>query len=193
MRIAPGYLKVKRNETIAWVSREQNYLYPAKLSSWDQIFAAQSVPEITFCPVLEQIVRKYNPGETRLVVTPWLESEFQTVPLAEVSAQKCANPRASAFRHRKNDDFPARKCTGTAAKVTPCPSRGCMPKSRARDELIRGRKSGKRSGRTLIVNGWLFRVGPGQRLRCYFDRHSARAAERYGYCIRTQNGVLVQA
>jgi hypothetical protein len=70
MRIAPRYLKVKRNETIAWVSREQNYLCPAKLSSWDQIFAAQSVPEITFSSVLEQIMREYDPGETRLVGTP---------------------------------------------------------------------------------------------------------------------------
>jgi hypothetical protein len=30
-------------------------------------------------------------------------------------------------------------------------------------------------------------------LRCYFDCHSARSAERYGYCIRTQKGVIVQA
>ncbi len=76
MRVAPRYLKVKRNETIPWVSCEKNYLCPAKLSSWDQIFAAQSVPEITFGPVLEQIMRKYDPGETWLVVTRWLESEF---------------------------------------------------------------------------------------------------------------------
>ena len=115
------------------------------------------------------------------------------MPLAQISAQKCANPRATAFRHRKNDDFPARKCTGTAAKIAPGPSRSWMPKSRPRDGLIRGRKSGKRSSRTLLENGWLFRGGPGQRLRCYFDRHSARAAERYGYCIRTQKGVIVQA
>jgi hypothetical protein len=76
MWIASRDLKVKRDETIPWVSREQNYLCPAKLSSWDQIFAAQSVPEITFGPVLEQIMRKYDPGETWLVVTRWLESEF---------------------------------------------------------------------------------------------------------------------
>jgi hypothetical protein len=76
MWIAPRYLKVKRDETIPWVSREQNYFCPAKLSSWHQIFAAQSVPEITFSPVLEQIMRKYNLWETWLVVTPWLESEF---------------------------------------------------------------------------------------------------------------------
>ena len=138
-------------------------------------------------------MRKYNLWETWLVVTPGLESEFQTVPLAKISAQKCANPRAPAFRHRKNDDFPARKCTGTAAKIAPAPSRSRMPKSRVRDGLVCGRKSGKRSGRTLLVNDWLFRGGPGQRFRCYFDRHSGRAAERYGYCIRTQKGVIVQA
>jgi hypothetical protein len=86
MWIAPRYLKVKRDETIPRISGEQNYSCSAKLSSWHQIFAAQSIPEITFSSVLEQIVRKYNPGETWLVVTPWLQSEFQTVPLAEISA-----------------------------------------------------------------------------------------------------------
>jgi hypothetical protein len=190
MWIAPRYLKVKRDETIPRVSREQNYFCPAKLPSWHQIFAAQSVPEITFSPVLEQIVRKYDPRETWLVVTRWLESEFQTVPLAKVCAQKCANPCASAFRYRENDDFPTGKCTGAAAKIAPSPSRSWMPKSRARDGLICGRKSGKRSGRTLRVNGWLFRGGPGQRLRCYFDRHQLA---RQNYCIRTQKGVIVQA
>ena len=142
-------------------------------------------------------MREYNLWETWLVVTPWLESEFQTVPLAKVSAQECANPRASALRHRKNDDFPARKCTGTAAKIAPGPSRSWMPKSSARDGLIRGRKSGKRSSRTLLENGWLFRGGPGQRLRCYFDRHSARSGRtlrllhqnaKRGNCSSTKNG-----
>ena len=115
------------------------------------------------------------------------------MPLAQISAQKCANPRAPAFRHRKNDDFPARKCTGTAAEIAPGPSRSWMPKSRARDGLIRSRKSGKRSGGTLLVNGWLFRGGPGQRLRCYFDRHSTRSDQPRTACIRLQTEVLVQA
>ena len=122
-------------------------------------------------------MRKYQPGNPWLAVTFRPQRKLNTEALAEVCAQKSTNPCASTFGHRKNDDFPARKCTGTAAKIAPGPSRSWMPKSRARDGLIRGRKSGKRSGRTLLVDGWLFRGGPGQRLRCYFDRHSARAAE----------------
>ena len=177
MWIAPGYLKVKRDETIPWVSREQNYFCPAKLSSWHQIFAAQSVPEITFSPVLEEIVRKYDPGETWLVVTPWLESEFQAVPLAEVSAQKCANPCASAFRYRENDDFPTGKCTGAAAKIAPGPSRSWVPKSRTRDGFVGRRNPGKQARVASLVSGCLFRLSSSQRFRCYFDCHSARFAD----------------
>src|SRR5215470_1257295 len=67
--IAPCYLQVQRNKTIAWIPREQNDLCAAKLSSRHQIFASQRVPEIALGPVLEQVVRKYQPGNPWLAVT----------------------------------------------------------------------------------------------------------------------------
>ena len=191
--IAPRYLKVKRNETIAWVPREQNDFCSAKLPSRHQIFAAQSVPEIAFGSVLEQIVRKYQPGNTWLAVTFRPQRKLKAEALAEVCADKCTKPGAAAFRDRNNNGRPSGKLSCSAAKVAACPSRSWVPKSRARDRPIRSRKTRKRSRQALLVSGCLVRVGSGQRLRCYFDCHSGRAAQRAGCCIRLQKGVLVQA
>jgi len=98
IRISPCYLQVERNETIARVPREQNNLCPAKLPARDQIFATQSVPEIAFGAVFEQIVRKNQPGNTRLAVTFRPQRELKAEALAEVRAQKCTKPGAAAFR-----------------------------------------------------------------------------------------------
>src|SRR5215212_2543907 len=42
--IAPRDLQIKRDEAIAWVSRQQNDFCPTKLPSRHEIFAAQPVP-----------------------------------------------------------------------------------------------------------------------------------------------------
>ena len=192
MWIAPRYLQIQRDKTIAWVSREQNDRCPAKLPSRHQIFAAQPVPEIAFGPVLEQIVRKYQPRNTRLAVTFRAQSKLKAEALAEVRTNKCTQPGAAALRNRNNNGRSSGKFSCTAAKVAPCPSRIGVPKSRARDGFIRSRKSRKRSGEALFVSGCLLRLGSGQRLRCYFDCHLGCSAERRGCCIRPQKGVLVQ-
>ena len=172
MWIAPRYLQIQRDKTIARVSREQNDRCPAKLPSRHQIFAAQPVPEIAFGPVLEQIVRKYQPRNTRLAVTFRAQSKLKAEALAEVRTNKCTQPGAAALRNRNNNGRSSGKFSCTAAKVAPCPSRIGVPKSRARDGFIRSRKSRKRSGEALFVSGCLLRFGSGQRLRCYFDCHS---------------------
>src|SRR5206468_1904335 len=193
MRIAPRYLQVKRNETIARISREQNDLCPAKLPSRHQILAAKPIPEVAFGSMLEQIVRKYQPRNTRLAVTFRAQSKLKAEALAEVRTNKCTQPSAAALRNRNNDGRSSGKFSCTAAKVAPCPSRIGVPKSRARDGFIRNRKPRKRSGEALFVSGCLLRFGSGQRLRCYFDCHSGCSAERRGCCIRAQKAVFVQA
>src|SRR5260370_6652705 len=176
--IAPRYLQIERNETIAWVSREQNDLCTAKLSSRYEILAAQSVPEIAFSPVLEQIVRKYQPGNTRLAVTFWPQRKLKGEALAEVCANKCTQPGAAAFRNRNNNGRSSGKFSCAAAKIAARPSRSWVPKSSARDGFIRGRKSRKHSGQALLVSGCFFRLGSSQRLTCHFDCHSGCSAER---------------
>ena len=52
-RIAPGHLYIERNEAIAWITHEQNDLRPAKLPLRYQVFAANSVPKITFGAMLK--------------------------------------------------------------------------------------------------------------------------------------------
>src|SRR5207245_5245256 len=121
--IAPRYLKVKRNETIAWVPREQNDFCSAKLPSRHQIFAAQSVPEIAFCPVLEQIVRKNQPGNTWLAVTFRPQRKLKAEALAEECADKSASQGPPAFRYATKSGHPAERLRATAPKVTACTPR----------------------------------------------------------------------
>src|SRR5262249_29300269 len=53
IRIAPGHLYIERNETIAWIAHEQNDFRPTEFLFRHQIFAANSVPKITFGAVFE--------------------------------------------------------------------------------------------------------------------------------------------
>ena len=130
-------------------------------------------------------MRKYNLGKAWWIVTPWLKGEFQTVTLAEVSAQKCADPCAPAFWHRKNDDFTTGKCTGATAEVTPRPSCSWPPPSRSPDGFVCGWKARKRSRPALLVNGGLVRLSSAQRLRCYVNCHSDGLYERLGLLHQT--------
>jgi hypothetical protein len=57
--IAPRYLQIQRNETVTRIPHQQNDLCAVKLFSWQEIFAAQFIPQTAFGPVFEQIVRKY--------------------------------------------------------------------------------------------------------------------------------------
>src|SRR6266404_1158048 len=172
IRISPCYLQIERHEAIARVPREQNDLCPTKLPAREQIFATQSVPEIAFGAVFEQIMRKNQPGNTRLAVTFRPQRELKAEALAEVRAQKCTKPGAPTFRNRDNDRRPSGKFTCAAAEIAACPSRGWMPKSRSRRRFIRRRQSRERSRQALFVSGCPFRLGSGQRLRCDVDCHS---------------------
>jgi len=120
--IAPCYLQVERNKTIAWIPREQNDLCAAKLSSRYQIFASQPVPEIAFGPVLEQIVRKYQPRNSWLAVTFRPQRELKAEALAKVRANKRTKPGAAAFRDRNDNGDSSGKLTRTAAEIAACPS-----------------------------------------------------------------------
>src|SRR4029077_15949873 len=191
--ISPCYLQIEGHEAIARVPREQNNLCPAKLPARDQIFAPQSVPEIAFCAVLEQIVRKNQPGNTRLTVTFRTQRESTSEALAEVRAHKCTKPGAPAFRDRNDDGRPSGKFSCAAAKIAARPSRGGMPKSRSRRRFISGRQSRERSRQAFLLSGCPLRLGSGQRLRCDVDSHSAVHQGGSGCCIKLQNGVSVQA
>src|SRR5438094_419554 len=180
MRIAPRYLQVKRNETIARISREQNDLCPAKLPSRHQILAAKPIPEVAFGSMLEQIVRKYQPRNTRLAVTFRTQSKLKAEALAEVRTNKCPKPGAAALRNRHDDGRSSGKFSCAAAKISARPSRSWVPKARARDGFVRRRNPGKQPKVVSFVSGCLFRLSSSQRLRCYFDCHLGCSAERRG-------------
>src|SRR4029077_6614417 len=190
IRVASCYLQVEGHEAIARVSGEQNDSCPAKLLSWHEIFAAQSVPEIAFCAVLEQIVRKNQPGNTRLTVTFRTQRESTSEALAEIRAHKCTKPGAPAFRDRNDHGRPSGKFSCAAAKIAARPSRGGMPKSRSRRRFISGRQPRERSRQAFLVSGCPLRLGSGQRLRCDVDSHSAVHQGRSGCCIKRKPGYL---
>src|ERR1700749_4897600 len=60
VRIASGQLQVKRNKAIARISGQEDNLRPFKFASRYEIFTADSVPTITFCTVLEEVMREHN-------------------------------------------------------------------------------------------------------------------------------------
>ena len=143
--------------------------------------------------MFEQIMRKYQPRNVWLAVTFRPQSKLMAEALAEVRTNKCTKPGAAALRNRDNDCCSAGKFSCAAAKIAAGPSRSVVPKSRAQDGFIFGRKSRKYSGQVLLVSGCLFRLRSAQRLWCYLDCHSGCFEERRGYCIRLQKEVHVQA
>src|SRR6266536_4678993 len=173
--IAPRYLQIQRNETIARVPHQQNDLCPAKLRSRHEIFASQSIPETAFGPVFEQIVRKYQAGNTRVAITFRPESEFKAEALAEIGANERAEPGASTFRDRNDNCVPTRQFGRTTAEIAAGPSQSRPPKSEPRNGFICRRKPRKPSRQALLESGGAFRLGPGQRFRCDFDCHSGRS------------------
>ena len=58
--------------------------------------------------------------------------------------------------------------------------------------LLPGKSDTATSGAFLVI-GRRFRLCPGQRFRCDFDRHSTRSDQPRTACIRLQTEVLVQA
>src|SRR5207302_10415367 len=148
-------------ETIARVPHQQNDLCPAKLRSRHEIFASQSIPETAFGPVFEQIVRKYQAGNTRVAITFRPESEFKAEALAEVSANERAEPGASTFWDRNDNCIPTRQFGRTTAEIATSPSRRWSPPLKEPRSLIRCR----RWAAILLVSRHSLRLGSGRSFR----------------------------
>jgi hypothetical protein len=100
-------LQVKRNKTITRISGQEDDLRPFKLASRYEIFAANPVPTITFCPVLEEVMREDNSRKTGQSVTSRTQRELKAEASAEVSAKKCPKPCAATLRDGENDGVTA--------------------------------------------------------------------------------------
>src|SRR6266480_2571333 len=105
--IASCQLQVERNETITRISGQQDNLGPFKLASRYEIFAANPVPTIAFCPVLEEVMREDNARKTGQSVTSRTQRELKAETSAEVSAKKCPKPCAATLRDGQNDGVTA--------------------------------------------------------------------------------------
>src|SRR5215831_13313159 len=62
--IASCQLQVKRNKTITRIPSQEDDLRPSELPSRHEIFAANPVPTIAFCAVLEEVMRENNAWKT---------------------------------------------------------------------------------------------------------------------------------
>src|SRR5262249_45763337 len=102
--VASGQLQVKRNKTITRISSQQDDLRPFKLPSRYEIFAAKSVPTITLCPVLEEVMREHYARKAGQIVASWAQREPKAEASAEISTKKCPKPCATTLRDRENDD-----------------------------------------------------------------------------------------
>jgi hypothetical protein len=100
-------LQIKRNETIARISSEQDDLCPLKLASRDKIFAANSVPPIALGAMLEQIVGKDNPRKTGSSVASRTQGELKAEASAKIGTKKCSKPCAATLRDGENDGVTA--------------------------------------------------------------------------------------
>jgi hypothetical protein len=100
-------LQVKRNKTITRISSQKDDLRPFKLASRYEIFAANPVPTITFCPVLEEVMREDKSRKTGLSVASRTQRELKAETSAEVSAKKCPKPCAATLRDGENDGVTA--------------------------------------------------------------------------------------
>src|ERR1044071_4102281 len=108
---------MERNETITWISGEQNDLRTFKPPARDEIFAANPVPTIALCTVLEDVMRKYNARKAGQVKTSSTQCEIQAEPSAEISTKKCPNPRATTLREGQYDSVTTGKFARPTAKI----------------------------------------------------------------------------
>src|SRR6202162_6596549 len=96
---AMNQLHVEGDERVARVAPQQNNPGSGQLSCGHEIFSTDPVPNSSFHSLLGEIVRKDEPGNSRIVIVVGPEGEWPAGAFAKISAKKGADPGPSAFWH----------------------------------------------------------------------------------------------
>src|SRR5712692_6360912 len=100
-------LHVKRDKSVARIAHQQDDPGPSKLSTGHKILPANPIPQSGFHPLLGEVVRENQPRDAWLMVVIRPKRERPRSAFAKIGAKKSPHPRASALRHRNDDDVTA--------------------------------------------------------------------------------------